>query len=122
MYDVVKSTEDSQIIKQWIDDQFPPNDHANESDHTIETRSGETIEEILNILRDRNQSNQIRHYVKSICSLKDEHTASFCENLLPNYFLFYFLAMVDTKLQPTMDKWIYNFHKKISSLPLGVEK
>ena len=115
MYDLDSYTKDSQIVKQWIEDNFiTPDVH--------DTRSSAEIEEILTTLKDKNQSRQIRHYIKFLCSIKDDRIGAFCGNLLPNYFFFYILAMIDNKLQPTMHKWTNNFYKKLASSSHSLEK
>jgi hypothetical protein len=107
MYDLSNYVEDSQILERWIEEQF-------HGPHDDDTRSTEIMEEILNILKDDTESKQIRHTLISLCSLKDEHAVAFCEKLLPTYFLLSILAMIDTRLNPTMHKWTYNFYKKLA--------
>jgi hypothetical protein len=101
------TVKDSQILERWIEEQF----HGH---HDDDTGPAGLMEEILKLLKDDTESKQIRHTLLSLCSLKEEQVVAFCEKLLPTYFLLSVLAMIDTRLEPTMHKWTTNFSKKLA--------
>jgi hypothetical protein len=115
MYDQNSYIRDSKTVERWLAEQSPDL-------HEHNARPAELMEDILNTLQDDIKSKQIRHYVAALCSLKDEHIVAFCETLLPNYFVFSFLAMINKKLEPAMLKRTHDLEKKLSLWSRHLEK
>ena len=105
MYDQNSYIRDSKTVERWLAEQsFDQHEHN--------ARSVELMDDILSNLQDDMKSKQIRHYVTALCSLKDEHIVDFCRILLPNYFVFSALAMINKKLEPSILKRTHNSRKE----------
>ncbi len=72
------------------------------------------IEDILVAFKDNTREKQIRHYIVSLCSHKDENTIIFCDGLLKTYLAFRLLSLIENKLEPLMDKWTEKFYHMAS--------
>ena len=65
-------------------------------------------QDTMAVLQDKEQAEQIRHYITTLCSHRNEKTDAFCKNLIKNYMGLFLIDALTTRFSTTIDRWVKN--------------